>query len=133
LIQFRRQHPALRRRNFFHGRGPQSALRPDIIWHGVEPNQPDFSSRSRALAFTIDGSLTGREPDCDFYVALNAWREPLPFRIPPSPSRRPWRRVVDTAQPSPRDIVRPEEGPVVTPGSVYAAASYSVVVLVSEG
>ena len=70
----------------------------DIHWHGVEPFEPDFSFDSHSLAFSLDGRFNGRELDpdyridTDFYVAMNAWREPLRFRIPPSPTRRPWRR-----------------------------------------
>jgi glycogen operon protein len=133
LIALRKRHPALRRRDFFRGRGPAGQPRPDVAWHGVEPYRPDFSAASRVLAFTLDGSLTGREPDRDFYVAFNAWREALPFRLPPAPSGRPWRRVIDTALAPPLDIVGPDEGPLVTAGAAYPVASHSAVVLVSAG
>jgi glycogen operon protein len=133
LIALRKRHPALRRPGFLRGRGPAGALRPDVVWHGLEPGRPDFSSGSRALAFTLDGGLTGREPDRDFYVAFNAWREGLPFRLPPAPSGRPWRRVVDTALAPPADIVGPDEGPLLPAGVVYPVASHSAVVLVSAG
>jgi glycogen operon protein len=133
LIWLRRRHPALRRRGFFRGRGPLSTLHPDIIWHGVDANKPDFSGSSRTLAFELDGSLTGREPDRDFYVAFNAWREPIAFRIPLSPSGRTWRRVVDTALASPLDIVGEDEGPQVPPQSLYPVAPHSAIILISEG
>src|SRR6185369_1220428 len=106
LIAFRKRHPALRRRMHFRGPGPDGRLAPDIIWHGVEPYDPDFSAGGRILANYLDGHLTGREElDRDFYVACNAWREALPFRIPPSPSGRPWHRVIDTARASPQDFI----------------------------
>ncbi len=110
----------------------------DIHWHGVEPHQPDFGHYSRTLAFSLDGRFTGREqdhdyqPDADFYVAMNAWHEPLRFRIPASPTRRRWRRVIDTAQPSPDDFIPEGEGPVVAEGSSYPVAPHSLIVLVSE-
>jgi len=133
LLAMRQRHPALRRRTFFRGSGPDGSLRPDVIWHGVEPHQPDFSPGSRTLAFTLDGSLTGREPDRDFYVACNAWRDAIAFRIPPSPSGRPWRRAIDTALPSPLDIVGLDEGLRVPVLSVYPVAPHSLIVLVAEG
>jgi glycogen operon protein len=133
LIALRKQHPALRRREFFRGTGPDDMLQPDVIWHGVEPFEPDFSPVSRTLAYALDGSLTGREPDRDFYVAINGWEEPLEFRIPRSPSGRPWRRRIDTALPPPRDIEELDAGPPVLPGGVYTVTERSVVVLVSEG
>ena len=132
MIALRRKHPALRRHHFFRGGGPHGELQPDVIWHGVEPGSPDFSPYSRTLAFALDGGLTVREPDCDFYVACNAWEEPLHFRIPKSPSGRPWRRVVDTALATPLDIVKQSEGPKVVDDSVYPVAPFSMVVLVSE-
>ena len=110
----------------------------DIHWHGVEPYQPDFGLYARTLAFALDGRFTGREqdhdyqPDADFYVAMNAWHEPLRFRIPASPTRRRWRRVIDTAQPSPDDFLSEADGPVIAEGAIYAVAPQSLLVLVSE-
>jgi isoamylase len=132
LIGLRKRHPALRRRAFFRGTGAKQQMEPDIAWHGVEPFKPDFSGSSRILAYTMDGSQTGREPDRDFYVACNAWKDPISFKIPPSPSRKTWRRVIDTALASPLDIVLPGEGPEVPVGSVYAVAPYSMIVLTSD-
>ena len=80
----------------------------------------------------MDGSLTGREPDRDFYVACNGWIDPLRFRIPPSPSARMWRRVIDTAQASPFDILPEDLGPVVPSGSYYTVQAHSMLVLVSR-
>jgi len=110
----------------------------DIHWHGVEPHHPDFGGSSRSLAFTLDGRFTSREHDpdykidADFYVALNAWREPLTFRIPASPTRRQWRRVIDTGRTSPDDFIAEGEGPVLAPGETYTVAPFAVLVLVSE-
>jgi isoamylase len=133
MIALRKRHSALRRQGFFRGQGPLGTFQPDIIWHGVEPGQPDFSFHSRTLAFAVDGSMTGREPDRDLYVAMSAWKEALSFRIPASPGGKIWRRAVDTALPSPQDIVRLDEGPRVPAETRYAMAPFSVVVLVSEG
>jgi glycogen operon protein len=133
MIALRKRHPALRRRGFLHGGGPRGMLRPDVAWHGTEPRRPDFSPASRSLAFSLDGSMTGREPDRDFYVALNAWREPLSFRVPRAPSGWPWRRVVDTALASPLDIVAEEEAPEVTAGALVPVAPHALVVLISAG
>lgn len=110
----------------------------DIVWHGKEPRKPDWSSSSLVLAFTLDGRFNGREidpdyvVDSDFYVAINGSQEPVPFRIPPSPTKRKWRRVVDTALASPLDIVAEDEGPFVADGSRYIAAPLSLIVLISE-
>jgi glycogen operon protein len=125
MIALRKRHPALRRRSYLWGS--------DIIWHGVVPNKPDFSSWSRSLALVLDGRRTGREPDRDIYMAFNAWTGVLPFRIPAGPQGRPWRRVVDTSLASPQDIVGLDEGPRVPTGTTYRVAPFSTVVLVGEG
>jgi len=147
MIHLRKRHPALRRRRFFQGElskakqssdGRRIEVPADIVWHGVQPRKADFGFYSRTLAYSLDGRFTGREfdadyaPDQDFYVAMNAWHEPLPFRIPPSPTRRPWRRVVDTALASPLDIVGEAEGPRVGDGTKYIIGPFSLIVLVSE-
>jgi glycogen operon protein len=124
MIALRRRHPALRRRRFFRDG--------DIVWHGTQPFRPDFSSKSRILAFALDGGRTLREPDRDLYVAFNAWIDPLGFTIPPSPGGRRWRRTVDTALASPLDIVGLDEGPLVPAGTVYNVAPHSAVVLIAE-
>jgi len=131
MIAFRKRHYSLRRRTFFHGRGPVGNVRPDITWHGTDPRNPDFSSQSRSLAFTTDGRMTGGEPDSDFYVAFNSWTEVLPFRIPISPSRRSWRRVIDTALASPLDVVGQDQGPEVPALTSYPVAPFSLVVLIT--
>jgi glycogen operon protein len=136
MIALRKRHPALRRRRFFRGSGPDQDLRPDITWHGVEPYAPDFSANSHSLAYVLDGSLLGEiaaaPRDRDFYVACNAWDETLAFRLPPAPSGQPWHRVVDTAMASPLDIVELDEGPQLMAGAQYTVAPFSLVVMIAE-
>ena len=124
MIALRKRHSALRRRYFFRG--------PEIVWHGKEPEKPDWSSTSRVLAVTLDGRQTGREPDRDFYLAFNASRETTLFEIPEAAQDRPWRRVIDTAMASPLDIVGLDEGPQVPVASKYAIAPFSLIVLIGE-
>jgi glycogen operon protein len=135
MIALRRRHPVLRRPGFFRGTGPMREMRPDIIWHGVEPGSPDFSPVSRTLAFALDGSQPGRGlpmPDSDFYVACNAWKEPVTFRIPVSPTSRTWRRAADTARESPDDFLDEDDRPAVPFNHAYTVQPHSMIVLVSE-
>jgi glycogen operon protein len=123
------------------GREPGSNAPPllaDIHWHGTEPYQPDWGFTSRTLAFALDGRFTGREHDPDyhidndFYVAMNAWNEAVRFRVPASPTRRRWRRLIDTGLPSPEDIIETERGHLVAEGSTYLVAPFATLVLISE-
>jgi glycogen operon protein len=133
MIQLRKRHPALRRRDFLRGAPPNgSNLGSDITWHGFRPNRPNFSAQSRAIAFALDGRQTGREPDRDIYVAINGGRMPVEFIIPPSPSGAMWRRVVDTSLASPHDIVAEEEGPVIPFGAAYKMLAFALAVLISK-
>src|SRR5262249_29263678 len=131
MIWLRKRHPALRRRWFFRDepveverakKGVLSDFGPEIIWHGIAPFEPDFGPKSHSIAFALDGRQTLRQPDCDFYVAIHADMESQTFQVPPSPSGRPWRRVVDTALASPLDIVPEDEAPPVGFGSNYLVA-----------
>ncbi|MFL5330570.1 MAG: glycogen debranching protein GlgX [Gemmataceae bacterium] len=132
MIAFRMRHPALRRRQFFRGKTQEAAgLRADISWHGIEPNAADFGPLSHAIAFMLDGTQTGREHDADIFVILNAWKEPLSFRLPPAPNGERWRRAVDTSQPSPHDIAAEKKAPLVASGA-YEVADHSVVVLIAR-
>ncbi len=132
MIAFRKAHPVLRRRTFFTGGaggGP-----PEILWHGVQPAHPDFSGTSRALAFALDGRCSDRQGfvDSDIYVAMNSGWTRLDFRIPASPSGRPWRRVVDTALSSPEDFLEIDQGPQISIWHTYCVQERSMIILVSE-
>ncbi len=132
LIELRKRHSALRRRSYLRGSGPSGQFRPDVIWHGVEPFKPDFSAHSRTLAFTLDGTQTGREPDRDFYVACNAWVQSIPFRIPRAPNGKCWRRVIDTSLVAPLDILGLDEGPVIHTETTYRVNAHTMIVLIAE-
>ena len=66
-----------------------------------------------SLAFALDGRACDRPGliDRDLYVAMNSSGEPLEFKIPASPSGRPWRTVVDTALAPPTTSSRRERAP----------------------
>jgi glycogen operon protein len=132
MIWLRKRHPALRRQSFFRGRVAWDKHWSDVEWHGQWPFRPDWGPGSTTLAYTLDGRFTGREPDRDFYVACNGGWENKPFRVPPSPSGRPWRRIVDTALAAPLDIVSEDEGPHVAEGTTLYLMPYSLVILISE-
>jgi isoamylase len=110
----------------------------DIHWHGTEPDAPDFSPMSRSIAYVLDGRFTGREDalprglDADLYVAINGGDAALSFKVPPSPQRKKWRRVIDTSLPSPQDIVPEAEAVVISEGFRYAVGPFSILVLVSD-
>lgn len=130
MIALRKRHHVLRRQTFLNGQGHT----PEIVWHGVEPCQPDFSHVSRCLALTLDGRRGDRPGfvDRDLYIAFNSSDTVQIFRIPSSPSARAWRRTVDTALPSPHDALGLDEGPILPVMHPYRVEPRSMIILVSE-
>jgi len=96
----------------------------EIEWHGVRLHAPDWSAGSHSLAVAVRAPRGTRR----LLVILNAYWEPLEFELPASPRR--WRRLVDTALPSPDDCAVWGRAPVVE-GPRYRAAPRSVVTLVT--
>lgn len=133
MADFRRQHKQLRRREFFTGTDTQRCGYPDIGWHGVKPREPDWGSDSRSLAFMIAGKMDTTGPEGDFiYAAFNMWHEPLSFGLPVLPSGMRWRRVVDTARPSPDDFLEPGSEQLIADQSKLTLTARSVIVLIGN-
>jgi isoamylase len=91
-------------------------------WHGTKLNQPDWGDSSHSMAF----SLELRKEKLLIHLILNGYCEPLEFELPAAAG--PWRRWIDTARPSPEDIVEWQTAPPVS-GSSYQVGSRSVAVL----
>ena len=136
LISFRKRHPCLRRAHFFSGQDTNLNGLPDVSWHGVIANQPDWSTNSKALACLIDGCCPGmakEDADNDLYLIFNAFEKSLSFSLPKLPNGKRWWRVLDTSLPSPEDIVPEGRKLPVTSNPGYRVAPRSLVVLMSKG
>jgi glycogen operon protein len=88
----------------------------NISWHGTRPNEPDWSDTSRAFAFTAELRADG----LFFHGIFNASWQALDFTLPAGPA--PWRRWIDTALPSPQDIVPWQEADAIADDSYHLAA-----------
>jgi len=123
LIRLRRRHPTLTRNRFLTGRRDAGQDLPDITWHGVGLDNPDWDNPlNRRLAFTLAGA-TAEEPP--LHVMLNMDPGDAEFAIPRLDGRL-WHRAVDTAQePS---IWEPGAQAAIQPGRVKVGGR-SVVVL----
>lgn len=126
LIAFRKKYSTLRRGRFFTGRLSEYGMR-DIEWHGCHLFHPNWHDpTSRVLAFTIWGLWL----DDDIHVMLNMEEAARAFELPPLHERQ-WFKVIDTALPSPVDIVEPGQAMLV-PGTLCHVEGHSVVVLISR-
>jgi len=90
MIAFRKAHPSLSRSRFW---------REDVSWYGTGPSV-DLSGDSRSVAFCLRGASQG---DDDIYVMINAFWEELEFHVQEGTAQE-WKRIVDTALPSPDDF-----------------------------
>ncbi len=97
-------------------------------WHGVKAFQPDWGDGSRSIALSAEMKYEG----LFMYLALNAYWEPLDFELPPCPTGGPWRRWIDTALPSPDDIVPWQEARPVG-GATYRVEARSALLLFVNG
>ena len=95
-------------------------------WHGVKPYEPDWSDDSHSVALSAEVGKEGLL----FYLIFNAYWEPLGFELPKmdNDGRNRWRRWIDTALESPKDIV-PWQEAVSIPDHSYPVGPRSVVVL----
>ena len=114
MIAFRKAHPTVGRARFW---------RDDVRWYGVGPHV-DLSFDSHSVAYCLHGASRG---DCDLYVMINAYHEPLDFEDSGRPCSG-WRRAIDTGLLSPLEFAEPgEEPPLASPR--YRVLPRSVVVL----
>lgn len=112
MIAFRKTHPSLSRSRFW---------REDVSWYGVGQTI-DLSPDSRSVALCLHGASQG---DDDIYVMINACWEELEFYVQEGTAQE-WKRIVDTALPSPHDF---SDHGLFLEGMKYAVAPRSIVVL----
>ena len=104
-----------------HSIGRPTFWREDVSWFGTD-GPVDLSAESRCLAYALRSA-----GDDDLYVMINGHWQDHQFAIQGGGPLE-WRRVVDTAQPSPQDILEPGHE-VRLKSASYLVRARSVVVL----
>ncbi len=125
-LALRREHPALRPREYL--RGPGGAPAQMVLYRadGKQMVEADWQDPSaKTLAISLDGrQIEDAEGDTDserFLVLLNAHYEPVTFTLPPGHTG--WQIVLSSVEPS--------EAPTVQDGSVLEVADRSFLLLVA--
>ena len=95
MIKLRKMHPELQRTQYVNDR--------DIQWHGVSPNEPDWSDSSRLVAYSLEDYRGG-----GLFVAFNTAHLPKMLSLPKR-AGRVWQQLVDTSKLAPYDILIPDE------------------------
>jgi glycogen operon protein len=99
-------------------------------WHGVKPNQPDWSPFSHSIAIGGESKNEGVLA----HIILNAYWEPLDFELPLlSGGNKHWRRWIDTALDPPHEICEWNAEPVVPEGTYRVGARSAVVLIADNG
>jgi glycogen operon protein len=127
MIAFRKRHSSLMRRRFLTGTIPEGARLPDVVWHGVQLEQPLWHDPDAQLLIYTLGAL---EPETeDLHIILNMSEQPYSLPLPDLDGRT-WQRAIDTSQDTPADILLPHDQPSVS--IQYTVQPRSVVVLESR-
>jgi glycogen operon protein len=133
LISFRMRHPAFLRPEFYNGKNSLHTTIPDITWLTEEAEPADWAPERRGLALLIDGNKSDIDTDRDdndILIMFNASKADVLFTLAPIPQgKEGWYRAIDTALPSPGDIVSPGEEERLDRETCRIAARSTVVLL----
>ena len=135
IIAFRKEHPVLRRSQYFSGRPIRGETTKDITWlraDGHEMSDADWAAESiQGLAVRLSGEAADlyddrkqRIVDDTILLLFNSTDSPTRFRLPQAdPTRRiPWLVVLDTSHPDQPLTTRPSR-------NIYALNAHSIAVL----
>ncbi len=99
---------------------------PHIAWHGVETNKPDWSERSKSLAFT----LFHPEAKETIHVMVNAYWKNLKFELP-GLKNQSWVKIIDTSENAPNDFSALDKGEIIST-KILNITNRSIVVLMAK-
>ncbi|HMM40925.1 MAG TPA: hypothetical protein PKA95_03405, partial [Thermomicrobiales bacterium] len=134
LIDFRKEHPVLRRRRFFQGRRVHGSDIRDITWFRPDgklmTDEEWDAGWIRTLGTRLAGDALGEvdehgEPvtDATLLILLSAHDEPIDFVLPGFLPEIQWELVFDTSAPD-----REGDGPRYAVGETYELAGRSIAV-----
>jgi glycogen operon protein len=137
LIRLRRDHAIFRRAEFFEiSRPDRPPSSQEIIWHGLQPNQPDWSEQSHVLAFLLKDIQPDDGEDSNFFIMLNGHPEQTAlFTVPETAAgsrRSVWKKIIDTGLAAPADFVDLAKAKQVAAGEQVRVAAMGCSVLQTE-
>jgi isoamylase len=121
LIAFRQEHFVVARESFYTA--------DEVIWFNPQGDYPDWAATGSTLGCVIHDIQPPHESLC---LLANASAATVEFHPPaPAPGFSSWRVVIDTAAPSPADIVPISQARPLTLPPRVVAAPHSFVMLIS--
>ena len=99
MIAFRKEHPVLRRKDFFTGYN--SSGYPELSFHGEKAWELDGSRPFHTFGFMYAETARdhGAKEDCFIYCGVNAFWEGRSLQLPVIPGHMKWYRVAYTGEP----------------------------------
>jgi glycogen operon protein len=135
IIAFRLRHHGFMRPEFYTGRDGSYNAIPDITWFDEDGNIVDWDKIGYCMAMRMDGSkadILADKDDNDFFIMFNGGNKKIAFSVCDPLGSKGWFRAVDTALPSPEDILLPgTEKPLDIP-DCYVVRERSMVILISK-
>ncbi len=131
LINFRKNHKAFKRINFFKGVAGINEI-PDINWFDHKGLHLRWDENLKHIAFFLSGAPedTGyEEEDSNFYIMMNAHEKKLSFRLPKEFAVLKWKIAINTYSDSPCDIFEDKDQPIFNPDKILAVEGRSIIVL----
>ncbi len=125
LIALRRRHKIFRRRDFF----ARQEAGTGITWQSRRAGEQDWSEQNLCLAFQLHGDQKPASRDHDFFVMLNGSLAPKRFSVPALGPGHNWHLLINSAAPSPADIVAEEEAAELNRKAVVVAGMAAVVLI----
>jgi glycogen operon protein len=140
IIAFRRRHVAFQRPEFYTGTGHAGTgavydATPDIAWYTPSLSALDWAHADKTIAMYINGTKAAVEADRDdndFFVMFNSGEKAVLFSVVPAGKGKRWHLKIDTALPSPGDIIPPDEEPEIDIQAKYQVKARSCVVLIAK-
>jgi glycogen operon protein len=103
----------------------------EISWHGPNLFQPNWQdANARCLAVTLGDVAEDTDGLANVHVMMNMHWEAVEFEVPQFAGLT-WRRTIDTAQPTPLDILPLEEAPIFS-NNKYLVTGRSIVALTTR-
>jgi glycogen operon protein len=107
LIQLRRDHPNLHRRNFYQDRTIRGSVERDVAWFGTDGKEISDQAWSEGWNKSIAVMFNGRtinavdvdgKPVVDesFLIVVNAADHGVEYVLPEPPNQTPWRQALNT-------------------------------------
>lgn len=134
-IAFRKEHPALRRAEFFTGRDNALNSMLDITWYNEQGLPPDWNSLNHFLAFRLDGNraeIVSDRDDNDFFVMMNSSVKDVTVQLPVPSAGKQWFRCIDTSVPAPDDFLDDGCEEQLSTQAIYILPSRAFAILISK-